>query len=189
MRAEVRVAMAPANRGEARAREARPLSKAQWLDIRRGAMLAKEVGAKASKVHGFAMWFPRPDCHDAHLESRSAQREGTDGVAAEMHSSPAVPNSRQRRSAARVQELLKRKRYASCRLRQVLLFVLKRRRREQVQAVWLAWQRRIQVLGLLKTLLWRAWTRRSHERYHGVVDLMPWRGGHGSQLGGLGCPP
>ena len=53
------------------------------------------------EVHGFAMWFPRPETQDAPLEPRSATQDcGTDGMAAETQF-PAVPNSRQRRSAAR----------------------------------------------------------------------------------------
>ena len=159
-----------ANHAGSSGRSSRPLSKAQWLDIRRGATLAKEAGAKALEVHGFAMWFPRPETQDAPLEPRSATQDcGTDGMAAETQI-PAVPNSRQRRSAARRSRFVTGKRYASCKLRQVLLLVLRRRREERVQTVWLAWQRRERVLRALKDLLWREWTRRSDVFLRGPGD-------------------
>ena len=67
---------AAANRSERNALKRR--SNAKWLEVRRAAELAKELGAKAVTLHGITMWLPKPCEHvkTSRCRASAAKRGG-----------------------------------------------------------------------------------------------------------------
>ena len=158
---------------------ARPLSGAQWRDVRRAASTARAVGARSVAIHGVQLWmaFPnaqRPAAEMQQASSTSRPRRSTTAPRPEPEVFSGLGdglNAKQRRYARRREQQLQKTVHdclAGCKLRVVMLRVLKQVRWSRMQSVWTAGMRarqvaqdvrRREVLAYMRNMFWHAWTR------------------------------